>query len=153
MIYIMMLAFIVSAFIERRRDSRRAILIYALINAAHTLLPTFENGLVYYGGSALTDLIIVTFLAWMCHGKLSRYLMGFSIASILINIGGFVLWLTYRPLDVYNIAMALLYALALLVIVSIGRYDEQRRTTDSDRGRNFHGHSGARSHHLHEKQK
>lgn len=127
MIYAFLITCLIFSFIERRRTNKLAIWVYAGINLLHTTLPTFDNGLVYYGGCALTDLIVITFLS-LIHCRLSKILIVISLFSILINIGGFVLWLTYRPLDVYNIIMAILYGLAMLMVFIAGKGDDRSGT-------------------------
>lgn len=91
---------------------------FAFCTAAHCLLSTGLDGWLYYLSAGFTDVVIIGLLATTHRvSGTTGGLILVSICSVVLNIYGQVLWISYLPADSYNNAFTLLYALSVLIII------------------------------------
>lgn len=93
-----------------------AAVLFMAVVLLHEVLLSGLTGLQYYGSAALFDLLIIALTGGVRPvTALVLRLHMVCIASILINLMGWVLWFFYYPPLAYDAAFACLYAWTLLV--------------------------------------
>lgn len=75
------------------------------------------DGFAYYGSAALADLIVVALLHKIepTH-KMALALQRLCIVSILTNLAGYLLWLSYSPPMAYDLAFVAVFAWAVWIM-------------------------------------
>ena len=80
------------------------------------------DGILYYGSSAVCDLVVV--LALSCTRRVSLMLLRIQcimLCAIVVNLAGFVMWWAYLPPGLYNAAFVVLYSWLLFTLVRGGK--------------------------------
>ncbi len=99
---------------------------FLMITLVHEWKFSDLEGIQYFGSAALFDLAIIMLLSGIRPvPKLVLYLQGICVASILTNLMGWVAWVLYLELDVYNDAMGVLYLCAIVALLHRDRADER----------------------------
>lgn len=111
-------ALVVVAFIQPTAPRLFAAVSFTAIIALHEFLLSDLDGLQYYGSAALFDLLIIILTSGINPvPKMVLSLHKICIASILVNLLGWVLWFFYFPPLVYDAAFVCLYAWTLIVFI------------------------------------
>ena len=106
------------AIFQRTRARREAALVFTVLTMLHELLFYDRVGLFYYGTAALFDMIIVVCTANLAViSGLTRSIHSVSIASVVFNLSGWIMWRLYLSPVAYNVAFILLYAWVILVLL------------------------------------
>lgn len=86
------------------------LLMYAAMRGHDLLLLGCENSpewmLIYHGSAATFDLALLLAAQWFFDGKLCDHIEALSIASIITNALGWVLYLAYAPPFIYDLMIA-----------------------------------------------
>ena len=109
------------AFLALRQDERRfpAALIFAASLLIHDRFLAELDGLLYYGSAAIFDLAVITWLANLRQTcKLTVNLLRVSLVSIVLNFGGWLMWITYQPPALYNLSYIILYSCAIVALIN-----------------------------------
>lgn len=115
-----LLIFIVGlcAIFQPTKARREAALVFIVITMLHELLFYDRVGLFYYGTAALFDVIIIVCTAnLVVISGLVKSIHRISIASIVFNMSGWIMWRLYLPPVAYDMVFILLYAWAILVLL------------------------------------
>ena len=92
------------------------------------------EGLAYYVSAAVFDLTIVALIAaWPVATRLAVDLQRISVASIVLNMAGYVSWLVYWPHHAYDAAFYALYSVAIFVLLRGEPADVGHHTRDRGR--------------------
>lgn len=111
-------ALIVVAFIQPNAPRLFAAVLFMAVITLHEFLLSDLDGLQYYGSAALFDLLIIILTSGINPvPKMVLSLHRICIASILVNLLGWVLWFFYFPPLVYDAAFACLYAWTLIIFI------------------------------------
>ena len=108
------------AFLALRQDGRRfpAALIFAASLLIHDVFLSELDGLLYYGSAALFDLMVITWLANLKGtSELTVNLLRISLASVVLNFTGWLMWVSYLEPSLYNISYVLLYSCAIIALI------------------------------------
>lgn len=126
------LALAVVAFIQPNAPRFFAAVTFVSVTFLHELFLSHYDGLLYYGSAALFDLFIIVITSGI-HPvpKMVLSLHKICIASILINLAGWVLWFFYFPPLVYDAAFVVLYVWALITLINRNGLDVGGYTLDS----------------------
>jgi hypothetical protein len=93
--------------------------LYAVVCGTHSVFFWNENGYVYYFTAAGCSLIIAVLLcAFGPINKLAWRLIMISIASIVLNCAGWLLWYFYQEPTGYNVLSMALYLLTILALTA-----------------------------------
>ena len=77
--------------------------VFVFFIMAHEVLAYSLDGLMYYGSSALFDLLIISIITRISTAsRLCFQLQLICLASIFINALGWIMWFTYQPPNLYN---------------------------------------------------
>jgi hypothetical protein len=108
-----------------------AALVFGGMTVAHDLAFAGCSGIEYYGSAALADLAIMIFISGISPTpRMVINLQWVCIASIVTNIMGWVMWLTYLSPVAYNYAYVLLYIIAFVVLTKKDNSDVGGFTLD-----------------------
>lgn len=120
------------AVFQRTRARREAALVFTVITMLHELLFYDRVGLFYYGTAALFDMIIIVCTANLAIiSGLTKSVHRISIASVVFNLSGWIMWRLYLSPVAYNVAFILLYAWAILVLLKGERSSARGSRLDS----------------------
>ena len=97
----------------------------------HEAMFSSLDGLAYYGSAALTDLLTITLLCTIVLStKLCGKLISVCMISIILNFGGWLIWLGGLEPMVYNLSFVVLNAYTIYLL--IGGDSEHGRLGASD---------------------
>lgn len=91
-------------------------LIFAGMTLAHSMVSDGFEPVTMYLSAAVTDLLIIS-LVMVNSSDLTRKLILISIASIILNGAGWLLWRSYNPPFLYDIAFVVLYTYTIVVML------------------------------------
>ena len=115
-------ALLAAALMQPTLDRALPALAFAVPAALNLVLLGDIDGLYYYHSAALVDLAVLEILRRLTtHSELTKRLANISVASIVLNIAGWPIWMLYLPPDGYNAAFAALYAYALFTLLRRSR--------------------------------
>lgn len=111
-------ALLIVAFIQPNAPRFFAAVSFVTVTLSHELLLSDLDGLKYYGSAALFDLAIIILTSGINPvPKMVLSLHKICIASILVNLLGWVIWFFYFPPLIYDLAFVVIYAWALYVFI------------------------------------
>ena len=117
---------------QSTRARRDAALIFTVITMLHELLFYDRVGLFYYGTAALFDMAIIIGTANLTVvSSLIRDIHRISLASIVLNFSGWIMWQLYLSPASYNLAFILLYTWAIAVLIKGERKGARGARLDS----------------------
>ncbi len=141
------LVFIISL-LSLLQDKKRRMTahIFVLMTLIHTVLWSKQpdNGYLYFLSSAINDLMIILVIANLKYiTKLTENLMKISFCFIIVNSLGWIMWMAYLDLFIYQYAAMLLYMWTIVVLlnwdgIEDGNY-KMDRWTDCLRVHNYTG--------------
>lgn len=117
-------ALTVVAFIQPNAPRFFAAVLFVSITLTHEIFLSHLDGLMYYGSAALLDLAIIVLTSGI--NPVPRMVLSLHrvcIASIVLNLAGWVLWFFYFPPLLYDLAFVTLYAWALWIFTKRDRAD------------------------------
>ena len=123
-----------------RRSDRVASLVFVVVNLLHEIVSYSHTAIGYYGGGALSQLLIITIINITARPtKLALRLQYLCLLSIIVDFAGWIAWFSYLNHEVYNIAFYCIYVAAALNIGITGN-GKYRIGGSSRRGfwTNFH---------------
>lgn len=98
--------------------------VFSGLIAAHYLMLSHLDGLLYYGSAALFDLLFMVLTCGINPApKMVFSLYKICMCSMIINCVGWVLWISYEPPIFYNLAYLGLCSWALAVLLRRNRSD------------------------------
>ena len=101
-----------------------AAMTFALLTLIHDEGLGHLEGLAYYGSAALIDFVILFILAGIQPiPRMVLYLQLLCILSMLLNFGGWLLWVFYLPPNVYDNAFQVLYGGVLIALLAKDNYN------------------------------
>lgn len=95
----------------------RAALIYAATAVGFNLAWSDAEPHEYFATAVLADLICMLAMSVFVITRKVLYMMGVCIASIVINLLGFVMWHTYQSPEWYVWSFGVLYTVAICIIL------------------------------------
>lgn len=111
-------ALLIVAFIQPNAPRLFAAVSFVTITLLHEILLSDLDGLQYYGSAALFDLGIIIITSGINPvPKMVLSLHKICIASILVNLLGWVIWFFYFPPFLYDLAFVGVYAWALYIFI------------------------------------
>ena len=125
-------ALFVVAFIQPNAPRFFAAVAFVSITLLHELFLSDYDGLLYYGSAALFDLAIIILTSGINPvPKMVLSLHKICVASILVNLLGWVIWFFYFPPLIYDAAFVALYVWALITLINRSGLDVGGYTLDS----------------------
>ena len=97
-------------------ERKKGCLIFASGIVAHEFLFSGIGGATYFLSAGIVSLAVIMALALLELDWVLTALQSLSLASILANWLGWMLWVSYSPINLYNNIGIAIYTLALLVI-------------------------------------
>lgn len=107
-------------FLQPTVERFEAAFVFSFFIILHEMCFSSMDGLAYYGSAGLFDLMAITVLASMAYTDLGLGLQLISLASLAGNAVGWVQWTTYMPHEGYNSFFSMVYASAVLLLVTGG---------------------------------
>lgn len=105
---------------------------FVAVTFSHELFFVDYDGLAYYGSAALLDLGIIVITSGI--NPLPKMVLRLHVicaVSIFINLLGWLLWLSYLPPTLYDMAFVALYAWALVTLIRRDKLDVGGYSLDS----------------------
>lgn len=119
MITILICVGVIAALLQPNAPRLFAACIFTGIILLHELVLSSYTGLQYYGSAALFDLAIIAITSGINPmPKMVISLHKICMLFIFANLAGWVLWFFYYPPLVYDAAMVLIYAWALVTLIN-----------------------------------
>jgi len=103
-----------------QRDSERltAAAVYVVPLAAHDLIASDVNHVLYYVSAAVVNYAVIVLLSRVPRvGSTTMVLQSLSYVAMWANIVGGVAWWQYHPPHVYNAVFTAIYACALIHLI------------------------------------
>lgn len=95
----------------------RAMLCYVLVTLGFTLLWSDAPAETYFLLAVLADMFCVMLLSVFNTTRKILYMMTVCVASIIMNLFGFMMWYTYQSSDWYVWGFTVIYAAAICIIL------------------------------------
>jgi hypothetical protein len=132
---VLVFAGLIAAALQPTYDRAVPALVFAVPAYLHGVLLGDADGLLYYLSGALVDIMVIAALSSLrTRSELVIRLAWISMASIILNTAGWMVWMAYIPPDGYNAAFAVLYAYAVFTLTRRGRRHGTGGRTVGDRG-------------------
>jgi len=120
---------IITAAVFTQPNAARFIAAAAFTGAVlvHDVALSSLDGVAYYGSAALFSLAVISAISRLDRvPEMALELQKVCLASIVINCGGWLLWLFYSPPMPYDAAFIALYCWAAYILTIRGRADVGR---------------------------
>lgn len=123
------------AFLSLLQEEKRRMtaLLFVLLTLIHTIIwaKAPDDGFLYFLSATVNDLIIMIVIANLPYTtKLTDNLMKISFCFIIINFIGWIMWMSYLDLALYQYAASLLYISVIVALLNWDGIEDGNHTMD-----------------------
>lgn len=142
MIITILMFCMMAAVIMQKKPSRMVITFtYTFIALGTDFLMGYLSGMYYFvammsGDSLCTILLGITAVIFQSEVKLILRLIYLSVASIIVNFLGWVMWIEYQPSSLYVILMTIIYTIAVISMMDMRKPTVRRLRKNGNNGDN-----------------